>query len=168
MAEEATLEGSDPTLFRVYFPAKHLVMPGWLAIDPAPYTLYSFLHLHRPGTELSLLLQESRVYNSLCVSATRESSLVYCRLTGESGWCWPCSPRQPYMSSPQKMPIIAEFEEQLIWVNFRAFKKEILHQNNPSLLEDNMSFTWKTDLHSSVFLVSLMSYCSGDSSLRSL
>lgn len=86
MAEEVILEGSDRTFFCVYLPAKHLIaMPGWLAIDPAHCALYSFLHLHCLGTEQSLLRPEKRVYNCLCINGTRESSLVYCRLTGESG-----------------------------------------------------------------------------------
>jgi len=85
MAGEAILEGSDPTFFCVYLPGKHLiVMPGWLATDPAPCALYTFLHLHCLGTEQSLLPPENRACNSLCINGTRESSRVYCGLTGES------------------------------------------------------------------------------------
>ena len=77
MAEEAILGGSDPTFFCVYLPAKHLiVMPGRLAIDPAPCALYSFLHLHCLGTEQSLLPPENRVYKSLHINGTRESSCL--------------------------------------------------------------------------------------------
>lgn len=83
--EEAILEGRDPAFFCVHLPAKHLiVMPGWLALDPVPCTLYSFLHLHCLGTKQPLLPQRT-VYDSLCINGTRESLLFYCRLTAESG-----------------------------------------------------------------------------------